>query len=60
MHRKLWASALAIGALLAGCGDTALERGATGGLIGAGVGEVVAGEPGIGAAVGAGAGVLTN
>ena len=60
MPIKLWTSMLALGAILAGCGDTALERGATGGLIGAGVGEIVAGEPLAGAGVGAAAGVLTN
>ena len=60
MPTKIWMLALAMGAAVAGCGDSALERGVTGGAIGAGVGEVVADEPAAGAAVGAGAGILTN
>ena len=60
MPIRIWVLTLALGASVAGCGDSALERGLTGGAIGAGVGEVVADDPGTGAAIGAGAGVLTN
>ena len=60
MRLKTWVLGLGLIGLAAGCGDSALERGVTGGAIGAGVGEVVADEPGTGAAIGAGAGVLTN
>ena len=51
---------LALGTAVAGCGDTGLERGLSGGAIGAGVGEVVADEPVAGAAIGAGAGLVTD
>ena len=60
MPTKFWMLAFSACAALAGCGDTALTRGASGAAIGAGVGEVVADEPLIGAGVGAGAGVLTD
>ena len=60
MRVAFWIAALGTSALVAGCGDTALTRGASGAAIGAGVGEVVADEPLIGAGVGAGAGVLTD
>ena len=43
---------LAFGATVAGCGDSTLERGLTGGAVGAGVGEVVADDPGTGAVIG--------
>ena len=59
MRTKFWIALAALG-LLTACGNTALERGATGGLAGAAAGEVIADEPLIGAAVGAGAGVLTQ
>lgn len=51
---------LLAGALgLAACGDTYLERGATGAAAGAVAGEVVADEPLAGAAIGGAGGVLT-
>ena len=60
MQLKLWTLAIAATGLTAACGNTDLERGATGAAIGAGAGEVLADEPLVGAAVGAGAGVVAD
>lgn len=59
MAPKVWIALLAL-AGAAACGNSDLERGASGAAIGAGVGEVVADEPLAGAAVGAAGGVLSD
>ncbi|SDF19783.1 hypothetical protein [Limimaricola pyoseonensis] len=45
---------------LAACGNTDLERAASGAAIGAAAGEVVSGDPAVGAGVGATAGALSD
>ncbi|MEL6463622.1 MAG: hypothetical protein AAFQ58_01535 [Pseudomonadota bacterium] len=61
MRRFLTLAALASITGLAACGDSTLQRGATGALIGCAAGEVLAdGRCVEGAVVGGGVGVLTN
>jgi hypothetical protein len=58
MTRLLFA--LPVLAVLAGCGDTMLERGVTGAAIGGGAAAVTGASVGTGAAIGAGAGVAST
>ncbi len=59
--RKLKPAFLALGLLgLAACGDTYLERGASGAAIGAGGAAVTGGDPLLGAVVGGAVGVVTK
>lgn len=61
MRRILTVTALASIMGLAACGDSVLERGATGALVGCAAGEILAdGRCVEGAVVGGGVGVLTN
>ena len=60
MRHGLWMVGLGLAGVLAGCGDTALEQGASGAAIGGVAGEVIADEPLVGAGIGAGAGVLAE
>lgn len=61
MQTRLWILALAAAALgLAACGNTDLERGASGAAIGAGTAAVIDEDPLVGAAVGGTAGVLSD
>ena len=60
MRHGLWMFGLGLAGVLAGCGDTALEQGATGAAVGGVAGEVIADEPLVGAGIGAGAGVLAG
>ncbi|MEL6801042.1 MAG: hypothetical protein AAFO80_14270 [Pseudomonadota bacterium] len=55
----IWLSLSAFTVLTA-CGDSLLERGATGAAAGAVAGEVIAEDPGTGAIIGGAGGVLTN
>ena len=57
---KAWILGLGLVLGLAACGQTDLERGATGAAIGAGAAAVLDEEPLVGAALGAGAGVLSD
>ena len=60
MDRLLIAALVAAAFGLSGCGDTDLERGATGAAIGAVAASATSNSPIVGAAVGAGAGVLCD
>ncbi len=60
MQRKGWIVALIAMAGIASCGDTYLERGTSGALIGAGAAAATDNNPLTGAAIGGGAGVLTT
>lgn len=60
MKTRLWIVALALTGGLAACGDTYLERGASGALIGAGAAAATNNDVRTGAALGAGAGILTR
>lgn len=56
MHRVLSVAALAAIVALAGCGQSDIERTATGAVIGGAVGQVVAGDAKTGALIGGAAG----
>ena len=60
MRTKYWIVGLALVGGLAACGDTYLERGLSGGAIGAGAAAATDNDPLTGAAIGAGVGVLTR
>lgn len=60
MRSGFWMIALAGTVALAACGEGALQRGASGAVIGGVAGEAVADDPVTGAAVGAGVGILTD
>ena len=60
MRLKLWLVGLVMVGGLAACGDTYLERGASGALIGAGAAAATDNDPLTGAAIGGTAGVLTR
>lgn len=60
MARWMGPAAIAGMLALAGCGDTDLERGATGAAAGGVAGEVVSGDPVTGALVGGAAGALCD
>ncbi len=60
MQAKPWIIGLALVFGLAACGQTDLERGASGAAIGAGLAAATDNDPLVGAAVGGGAGVLSN
>lgn len=60
MRTMYWIVALALFGGLAACGDTYLERGTSGALIGAGAAAATDNDVATGAALGAGAGLLTK
>ncbi|EKE45431.1 hypothetical protein OCGS_0521 [Oceaniovalibus guishaninsula JLT2003] len=60
MSMKLFLIGALSAVTLTACGNTPLERGATGAVAGGVVGEAVFDEPLAGAAVGGAAGALTN
>ncbi len=60
MQTKKWILGLALVLGAAACGQTDLERGASGAAIGAGIAAATDSDPVVGAAVGAGAGVLSD
>ena len=60
MRTKFWIIGLAMVGGLAACGDTYLERGTSGALIGAGAAAATDNDPLTGAAIGGTAGVLTR
>jgi hypothetical protein len=60
MRAKVWIVGLALCGSLAACGDTYLERGTTGALIGAGAAAATDNDVATGAAIGGAAGVLTR
>ena len=60
MQHKTWIAGLAVVLGLAACGQTDVERGATGAAIGAGAAAALDEDPVLGAALGAGAGVISD
>jgi hypothetical protein len=60
MDKKVFAALVAATLALGACGNTDLERGATGAAIGAVGAAALGGDPLVGGAVGAGAGVLCD
>ena len=60
MQTKFWIVALAAGLGLAACGQTDLERGASGAAIGAGTAAMLDEDPLLGAAVGGVGGVFAD
>jgi hypothetical protein len=60
MRIRFWMIGVALFGALAACGDTYLERGASGALIGAGAAAVTDNDPLTGAAIGGTAGILTR
>jgi hypothetical protein len=60
MHKIIAVTALLAASALAGCGNTDLERGVTGGAIGAVGAAALGGNALVGGAIGASAGVLCD
>lgn len=60
MRTKYWIIGLTLFGGLAACGDTYLERGTTGALIGAGAAAATDNDVATGVALGAGAGIITR
>ena len=60
MQVRFWFLGILAAGTLAACGDTYLERGTSGALIGAGAAAATDNDPLTGAAIGGTAGVLTR